>query len=296
MLDFPASPTLNQKYPQPAIAGKPLYTWDGEKWTGLAQAYVGPVLRGYIAGLTLSTLGSSATFSVVSGAATDSIYKDVMVLPGTISKTTAAWALGTGVGGLDTGTIAANTWYHVYLIKRPDTGVVDVTFSLSASAPALPTNYTLYRRIGSLLTNASSQWQLFTQRGDSFDWSNMLMSTNVTNPGTAAFNITVFTPPGIVCEAKLFTGFLASSAATDQVISWYLAEVGTTTDTVPNVSTVATHSAYVASATGVEAMGSVKHVFTNTLQQVRCRIQQSAAGTTFYCKTLGWIDNRGKDI
>ena len=33
MLDFPASPTNGQKFPQPAVAGVPVYTWDGEKWT-----------------------------------------------------------------------------------------------------------------------------------------------------------------------------------------------------------------------------------------------------------------------
>jgi hypothetical protein len=31
-LDFPASPSVNQKYPQPPVAGVPVYSWDGEKW------------------------------------------------------------------------------------------------------------------------------------------------------------------------------------------------------------------------------------------------------------------------
>jgi hypothetical protein len=33
MLDFPASPSVGQKYPASPIAGIPQYTWDGEKWT-----------------------------------------------------------------------------------------------------------------------------------------------------------------------------------------------------------------------------------------------------------------------
>jgi hypothetical protein len=37
-LDFPASPTVGQKYPQPAVSGVPVYTWDGEKWTTLGGA------------------------------------------------------------------------------------------------------------------------------------------------------------------------------------------------------------------------------------------------------------------
>ena len=44
-INFPASPTLNQKWPQPAVAGIPVYTWDGEKWTtvgGSIAAYAPP--------------------------------------------------------------------------------------------------------------------------------------------------------------------------------------------------------------------------------------------------------------
>ena len=33
VLDFPASPAIGDKYPTPAVAGQPQYTWDGEKWT-----------------------------------------------------------------------------------------------------------------------------------------------------------------------------------------------------------------------------------------------------------------------
>ena len=32
-LDFPSSPTTGQQYPSPAVAGQPVYVWDGEKWT-----------------------------------------------------------------------------------------------------------------------------------------------------------------------------------------------------------------------------------------------------------------------
>lgn len=44
-INFPASPTVGQKYPQPAVAGIPVYTWDGEKWTtvgGSVAAYAPP--------------------------------------------------------------------------------------------------------------------------------------------------------------------------------------------------------------------------------------------------------------
>jgi hypothetical protein len=38
MMDFPAAPTLGQKYPEPAIAGLPVYVWDGEKWAPVTSA------------------------------------------------------------------------------------------------------------------------------------------------------------------------------------------------------------------------------------------------------------------
>lgn len=38
------------------------------------------------------------------------------------------------MGALDTGTIANNTWYHVWVIQHVDTGIVDVLISANATA------------------------------------------------------------------------------------------------------------------------------------------------------------------
>jgi len=46
-IDFPASPSVGQKYPVSPIAGVPTYTWDGEKWTTNVNAIV-PILPGTI--------------------------------------------------------------------------------------------------------------------------------------------------------------------------------------------------------------------------------------------------------
>lgn len=40
-LDFPASPSVGQKYPVTPIGGIPTYTWDGEKWTTIGGAVGG---------------------------------------------------------------------------------------------------------------------------------------------------------------------------------------------------------------------------------------------------------------
>lgn len=40
-INFPTSPTPGQKYPQPAVVGQPVYTWDGEKWATGATTPIG---------------------------------------------------------------------------------------------------------------------------------------------------------------------------------------------------------------------------------------------------------------
>jgi hypothetical protein len=105
---------------------------------------------GLLYGLTLSNDGTDATndVDIAAGIAIDRTNSQFMALNSTLVKRLdAAWQVGTNKGGLDTGSIA-NTTYYVYLIKRPDTGVVDALFSIDATAPTLPTNYTLYRKIG----------------------------------------------------------------------------------------------------------------------------------------------------
>jgi hypothetical protein len=47
------------------------------------------------------------------------------------TKTTGAWAVGSGNGGLDEGSIGASACYHLYTIRRPDTGVTDYLISLA---------------------------------------------------------------------------------------------------------------------------------------------------------------------
>ena len=55
-------------------------------------------LRSYLAGLTLSTAGSSTTMTIAAGVATDSTNTTSIILPTALAKTTASWAAGTAAG------------------------------------------------------------------------------------------------------------------------------------------------------------------------------------------------------
>lgn len=115
---------------------------------------VGWMGQKYIAGLTYANGdgvgGGDATndITIAAGAGRDSTNAKNIVLASAITKQLdAAWAVGTAAGGLDTGAIG-NSDYYIWLIMRSDTGVVDALFSLSSTAPTMPTSYDYKRIIG----------------------------------------------------------------------------------------------------------------------------------------------------
>jgi hypothetical protein len=256
-----------------------------------ARVNIAAPLRGQLAGLMLSTAGSSATFGVAAGEAADSTASDLMQLTSAVTKTTAAWAVGTGNGALDTGAVAASTWYHVFLIKRPDTGVVDVCFSLSPATPTtgavIPAAYTLFRRIGSMKTNSSSQWIAFIQTGDQFLWSAPVGDVNAGSPGTSLLNYGLTVPFGINVVAT-FHGVYTNTTAAMQTILFYSPLTGAQTPGTPSGNA----SFYNPAANQYAAADF--QILTNASTQVSV-ICGTAAGNQLFIVTTGWIDRRGRD-
>jgi hypothetical protein len=284
MLDFPNSPTVGQIFSSAACT----YSWDGVKWAPVATPLGVSVLRSYLAGLTLSTAGGSATFTVGPGVGTDSTNAFMMTLVSSISKTTGAWAVGSGNGGLDTGTIANSTWYHVYLIMRQDTGAVDVLISTSASSPALPTLpaiYNSYRRIGAMLTNASGQWTLFHQLGDEFLWDAPTLDVNTTTLSTTATVSALTVPTGVQVRARI-RGVSSSATAGRGVL------ITSPDESVQVTNTPAGNETALNAVAGVGAIFTID-VRTNTSAQIR--YVASAASTSLWIVTYGWYDRRGQD-
>jgi hypothetical protein len=245
--------------------------------------------RGYLSGLTLSTAGSSATFGVAAGVAVDSTNADFMKLTSAFTKTTSPWAVGNGNGGLDvTGLTAA--WYHVYQIKRPDTGVVDICFSLSATAPTfgsnIPAAYTLFRRIGAMLVNGSAQWVAFSQLGDEFLWR---APVNVANGGTVPTSATLLSlaagcPTGVQVTARM-RGF--GNGATSNGI---LFQSPDETSAVGNATSGNLDIIW----GGASQSGGNILVRTDTSAEVRW--SAAASGATGQFVAYGWIDRRGRDL
>jgi hypothetical protein len=248
------------------------------------KQYVVATSQSYLAGLTLSTAGSSSTFSVAAGIATNSTNADMLTLAAPISKTTGAWAVGTGNGAWDgTGTnpAGASIWQHVFLIKRTDTNVIDVLISASPSAPTLPSPYSEFRRIGSMRTNASNQWISFTQLGDEFLWSTPVQDAANTLVGGSAALYTLSVPTGVQVWTLATLHFISTGT------SWFAITSPDQADYTPSVSV------FDCAATTAVFMDYTAPVRTNTSAQIRMRAGVNTGNV--YINTRGWTDRRGRD-
>jgi hypothetical protein len=240
-----------------------------------------PAPRSYLSGLALSTTGGSASFAVAPGVATSDDTTTSMKLAQAYAKTTASWAVGSGNGGLDAGSIANNTWYHVFLIERTDTGVVDVLISSSPMSPALPTGYTKQRRVGSIKTDGSGHWVAFAQTGDEFVWaSNQTEVSAATITGTSLLTQNLsWVPPGVRTIAH-FGGFYVPTAA-GNAFSIFSPDVTSS-------------GSYLVTASSTSAGGWFQaHVLTDLAPSVK--YIQSASPGTWGLLVIGYTDRRGRD-
>lgn len=240
------------------------------------------VSRGYIYGLILSNNASDPTndIDIAAGeAADDSATPWCMVLASTLTKRLdAAWAVGSGNGGLDTGSIGDNT-YHVWLIQRSDTGVVDALFSLSATAPTMPANYDRKRLIMSVIRSSGSLLG-FTQIG-----SRVLLSApfiiRTSTVGATNIQVACVVPVGRRVRPILSSqlGMNASSAGQNSIGD--------------GDSATASFNYQQCNASSIDAT-VIDFVYTDTSRNVR--FSTSASVGTYasnILNSLGWWDDRG---
>jgi len=186
---------------------------------------------------------------------------------------------------LDTGSIA-DTTYHVFLIKRVDTGVVDALFSTSATTPTLPTNYTKQRRIGSILREGGAI-VAFSQNGDEFLRAGSLAAKATSSGTSAVTRVMAGVPDGIVVNALIRMGIF-SSASADSVLVTALSQ--------PDEAPATTATPYLTAISGVTNTHDPQtiSVRTDTSRQIRTRQSVGGATETLIMVVYGWIDTRGR--
>lgn len=242
--------------------------------------YLLGLMAGHLFGLGTSNNGSDANndIDIAAGRAVDNTTFALMVLSSALTKRLdASWAVGTNQGGLDTGSKASNTWYYVWLIQRPDTGVVDALFSTSATSPTMPANYTNKRRIGAILTDGSSNIIGYTQTGDEFRWNDIpALNYSASLAGLTDQLVTMTMPPGFRMRVW---GNLSTSGGT-------IAYVRDPSQSGQNPSATATPLGTVNNTIGIWSAVS------DTSGRVTLRQNNTA---TTYVSTIGWEDTRGRE-
>lgn len=78
---------------------------------------------------------------------------------------TATSTATTGANALDTGTVAASTWYAWYAIYNAATATAAGLFSTSFTTPTLPSGYTYSALLGAFQTDGSSHFYRILQKG-----------------------------------------------------------------------------------------------------------------------------------
>lgn len=240
---------------------------------------------GAIFGLLLSNNGTDSAndIDISAGSATDSTGAVRMTLGSALTKRgDASWAVGTGNGGMDTGSIA-NGWNYAWEIMRSDTGVVDALISASATSPTMPSNYDYKRYLGAFYRASGSNVAFYQDPDDPshFLFVTPRLDINVGNLGTTATEYTVTVPPGKVGDFVLGvfnSGSVGAIYATPTVVtSQAEAPANGRTDLV--------------AAAGANASGN-KSLLTSGTSTIRIVARNA---TTFVTGlTLGWRDARGR--
>lgn len=254
-------------------------------------ANLGGVPRGHIDGLVLSNnaLDSPNDIDINSGqCASDDAVPVLLSLGSPITKQLdASWTVGSGNGGLDTGTPTDGT-YHVWLIRRPDTGNVDALMSLSGVSPSMPTNYTQKRRIGSILRR-SGKILGFTQTGNLFSLVNPVTERQSVS-AQAATLIALTVPLGIVVRPILYLRLDSSGSSVVCVV-----EMG------DGNNSSSLKPALVLSS-GSSTVQSVQNLITGSFrtttsgQLYYSQINNTGSPAASYVVTYGWIDDRRVSI
>ncbi len=258
------------------------------------QAIVNPagtLLRGFISGLSFSNdAGGDVTNDFITSAgvaASDDAVPVLMTLASAMTKRTdAAWAAGTGNGGWLDGAAMPNGTGHVFVMRNPTTGAVDVGVSASPTSPPLPTGYTQKKRINSAVLRESSALVLVTQYGDVFK-RQQVVDRNATSAAAAAL-LGLSVPSGVVVQPILSFSF-AVNASSDCTFSIGNAFDGGTN--LMQISRLVSPAGLVPRDIANVAGG----VFTNTSSQIYCaQVVSAGAVATSTLSTHGWIDTRGR--
>ena len=201
----------------------------------------------------------------------------------------SASTASTGANGLDTGTIAASTWYYVHVIHNPTTSTTSLLLSLSATSPTLPSGYTYSARVGSIRTDATNKYPLgFTQKGRLSKW---LVHDSIYYPIMAYGAMGVMTASSTTLVAISVASFAPPTALRVQGFL-YTNNGGTYMLAAPSAAFTGGYgSATMQPPVNNYLPGTVAYTVPFDFMLESTNIYITMSGTTGYAYSTGWEDN-----
>lgn len=126
------------------------------------------------------------------------------ILSALTKRLDATWAAGTNQGGLFSGSKANSTRYYYFAIYNPTTGVSDAGFDTSITAANIPSGYTKYKYVGSIVTDGSGNIRGFQQSGATFYYNQYIVDRSRATPPTSPTNVTLTVAPNSIALTTLY--------------------------------------------------------------------------------------------
>lgn len=242
---------------------------------------------------------------------------DIDFQPGTFKNTTSSdaftstsvlvkqldntWAAGTNMGGrASAATYVLNKWYHSFAIAKPD-GIVDFGFDDDINAANLlvdATDYTFFRRIGSIKTELAStdiipffnKVSIYSGKRE-FYWIGTPADSifSVTDPANLTpFNFVALTPLGLEVRAQMtvWNSTLAPVGGGDINTSFISPSQGTVF--LPVLFGVVGGGAHITTI----QYNDIER-YTNTLSELIYEMDRAGGtitGVALHARTNGWIE------
>jgi hypothetical protein len=191
----------------------------------------------HIVGVQAFSVGTANGLTITNNTGTPNTQIDVTTTGRSILETTAGGivsvgaqtltinAATTGINALDTGSLANNTWYYVYLISNGTTTAS--LLSTSSTAPTMPTGYVYKYRIGAVRTGGAATFLRTIQKGNRAQYQVIAASTTPNlpamatgtagNPGTPTW-VSVSTSNFVPTTATSISGVVNLPVVTGSII------------------------------------------------------------------------------
>lgn len=117
-----------------------------------------------------------------------------------------------GANGLDTGSEGASTWYHIWAIAKTD-GTNASLLSASATAPTMPSGYTLKTYLGTVYNDGGSDFIVFYQLDKKVACAEAVVLSNGTSTTWASISLATVVPT----TAKKVDGYAQEKTASMRI-------------------------------------------------------------------------------